>query len=157
MNPGLVISKAQISDWEPAMELCWRTFLKYEACDYSKEGVENFLLFISGQQLFKMFEAGEYQMWVCKENDRIVGVGTLRANSHISLLFVDSDYHRQGIGKALITTMQEDRLRFGEVKLTVNASPYGVPFYTKVGFEKADDMKSTDGILYTPMILLRRV
>lgn len=35
--------------------------------------------------------------------------------------------------------------------MTVNASPYGVPFYHKIGFRNLGEERQRDGILYTPM------
>lgn len=38
-------------------------------------------------------------------------------------------------------------------KITLNASPYAVPFYHTLGFIDIDDQKEYNGILYTPMEL----
>lgn len=147
------IRQALTDEWEPAMELCWRTFLKYEAPVYSKEGTENFLNFISDEQLYKMFLNGDYKVFVAVKDNKIVGVGSLRAGSHISLLFVDEKYHRQGIGRKLIKEMQKSMNRTLGIKMTVNASPYGEEFYHKLGFIDSGDKVQTDGIIYTPMTL----
>ncbi len=40
-------------------------------------------------------------------------------------------------------------------QITVNASPYAVPVYEKLGFQAVDDEQLTDGIRYTPMTLNR--
>ena len=40
------IRNIRTEEWEDAMALVWRTFLKYEACDYEEEGVRSFLDFI---------------------------------------------------------------------------------------------------------------
>ena len=41
----------------------------------------------------------------------------------------------------------------GQTSVTVNASPYAVGFYHKMGFEDTDIQQLVSGILYTPMIL----
>lgn len=46
---------ARVEDWEPAMKMIWRTFLKFEASDYSEEGIRNFLDFITDDKLFHAF------------------------------------------------------------------------------------------------------
>lgn len=133
------------------MELAWRTFLKFEAPVYDEEGTENFLAFISDERLYKMFAAGEYLLYVAKKEGKLVGMLGVRSANHISLLFVDAAYHRQGIGKALVYTAA------GEIKgrksetITVNSSPYGLPFYKNLGFTETDGEKHTDGITYYPM------
>lgn len=154
---NISIIRAEASDWEPAMELAWKTFLKYEAGDYSREGIDNFLNFISDEKLFKMFLEGSYVLYVAKENEKVVGLTSLRAGNHISLLFVDEAYHRKGIGRELLISIQKSIKSDGVVKMTVNAAPFAVGFYERVGFMKVGGMLETDGIIYQPMTIMGRV
>ena len=154
---NIEISVAQKEDWEPAMELAWKTFLKFEAGEYGKEGTDHFLEFISDEKLFKMFTIGEYKLAVAKQNGRIAGLVSLRSGCHISLLFVDESLHRRGIGKALLSFAQERFLNGPDVKLTVNAAPYAIGFYKKVGFAETDDLQHADGIIFQPMCCLSRI
>lgn len=154
---NIEISVAHKEDWEPAMELAWRTFLKFEADEYGKEGTGHFLDFISDEKLFKMFLIGEYRLAVAKLNGQIIGLVSLRSGCHISLLFVDERFHRKGIGKALLQVAQEKFLKGPDVKLTVNAAPYAIEFYKKVGFVETDDLQHADGIIFRPMCCLSRI
>ncbi|MCR4586881.1 MAG: GNAT family N-acetyltransferase [Lachnospiraceae bacterium] len=131
------------------MALAWRTFLRFESADYEEEGIRNFLDFITDPRLERMFLLGEYHMLVARAEGKIVGMVTLRNVFHISLLFVDADFQRQGIGKALIHAMYK---KAGAGKLTVFASPYGIPFYHRIGFIDTGKEEVRDGIRYTPMI-----
>lgn len=157
MLGNVTVERAAVEDWEEAMEVVWQTFLKFEADVYSEEGTANFLDFISSDFLYKMFLLGDYHAWVAKDEEDIVGFGSLRSGNHISLLFVREEYQKRGIGKELIRAMQKDCIQRGVVTLTVNASPYGVPFYHKLGFMDLDEVKETDGIIYTPMELLNEI
>lgn len=152
------VLKAAPEDWEPAMEVVWKTFLKFEANEYGKEGTKNFLNFISDEKLYKMFLSGNYKLMVAKDEDRIVGVAGVRTGNHVSLLFVDEAYHRQGIGRLLLSKMQElvesDKK---SVRLTVNAAPYAIEFYKKVGFTPTDKILTADGITYLPMECFTRI
>lgn len=146
------IREAKASEWEDAMELAFQVFLKYEAREYGEEGTRSFAEFISDEFLKKMFLMGEYPLFVAVEGERILGLISLRSGNHISLLFVDEKYHRRGIGSALIRHLQEYLLqRTRYTKLTVNASPYGIPFYHQVGFRDIGEETMKDGIVYTPM------
>ena len=58
----ILVGKAGEDEWEEAMALAYRTFRKYVADDYTKEGVENFIDFISDQNLYRMFVAREYHL-----------------------------------------------------------------------------------------------
>lgn len=156
-EPVYYIAPAVKDDWEDAMEVCWKTFKEFEACEYSEEGVEHFLNFISSNELYQMFLAGEYIMLVAKDSttNKIIGVVTLRGGNHISLLFVDKKYHKMGIGKALLRELQKS-LR-NTIILTVNAAPYAIGFYHNVGFMDTKEEQLADGIRYTPMTLFTRI
>lgn len=146
------IRSAYRDEWDDAMALAWKTFLQFEADVYTAEGVRNFEDFITDTTLHRMFVMGSYQMFVALDQKKIVGMITLRNTSHISLLFVDAKYHRQGIGRALIEHLREYLLsEVGINRLTVNAAPYGVAFYHKLGFQDIRPEEEKDGIKYTPM------
>lgn len=139
-------------DWEPAMKLAWETFLIFEAQEYGEEGIESFRDFISDQRLKNMFLKGEYQMMVALHEDKIVGFITVRNRSHISLLFVNKKYHRQGIGSVLIDKMGEYLItEVGVDYMTVDSAPYALEFYHKLGFWDLAPRQQKQGIIYTSM------
>lgn len=146
------IRSAYRDEWDDAMALAWKTFLRFEADVYSPEGVRHFEEFITDTTLHRMFVMGAYQMFVALDRDKIVGMITLRNSTHISLLFVDEKYHRRGIGRALMEHLTNYLLtEVGADHVTVNASPYGVGFYHKLGFKDLRPEEMKDGIIYTPM------
>lgn len=146
------VRAAYRDDWDKAIELAWKTFLKYEAEDYTKQGVENFNNFITDNNLYQRFCEGKYPMFVAYDQDKIIGMITLRNESHISLLFVDEKYHKQGVGRALIHCMFEfEKEQFKQWRTTVFASPYGKEFYHRLGFSDIGPEMERDGIRYTPM------
>ena len=152
MKTSYQIRSAYRDEWQDAMALAWRTFLRFEADVYTPEGVKNFENFITDSALYRMFVIGTYQLFVALHRDKIVGMITLRDSSHISLLFVDEAYHRRGIGRSLVKHLTEYLLaEVGVDRVTVNASPYGTPFYHKMGFRDLRPEESRDGIIYTPM------
>ena len=139
-------------EWEEAMGLAWKTFLEFEADVYTPEGVRSFEDFITDSGLKRMFDMGIYQMILALDHGKIIGMITLRSEVHISLLFVDKNYHRRGVGRALIAKMADYvKEELGKKRLTVNASPYGVGFYHRLGFKDLGPEKQQDGIIYTPM------
>lgn len=147
-----LVRSAYREEWDDAMALAWKTFLQFEAGEYTAEGIRNFENFITDTTLHRMFLLGSYQMFVVLDRKKIIGMLTLRNTSHISLLFVDARYHRQGVGRALIEYMREYLLsEAGISKVTVNAAPYGVAFYHKIGFRDIRPEETRDGIRYTPM------
>lgn len=147
----ILIRDANADDWENAMELAWKTFLKFEGEVYGELGKKNFLDFISGEQLYKLFLSGNYRMVVAICDGKIVGMGTLRSGNHISLLFVDEKYHWRGIGRKILSKLQEGLDNGRSLRLTVNSSPYGEGFYRKLGFIPFSDWTEADGITFLPM------
>lgn len=149
------IRMAYQDEWEEAMALAWKTFLQYEADDYEPEGVRSFQDFITDNTLHRMFIMGAYQMLVALQEDKLIGMITVRDNSHVSLLFVDEKYHRRGIGRELMNRLCEYlEGELGVKRVTVNASPFGVGFYHKLGFKDLQAEQTSEGIRYTPMELV---
>ena len=140
-------------EWDDAMKLAWDTFLIYEAPDYSVRGVHNFRNFVRDPLLKKMFTYGEYIAIGAFSDRRMVGIIGVRNTNHISLLFVDRDYHRNGIASSLIDRYVRDAKKKGITYVTVNSSPYAVDFYHKIGFVNITDEVEKDGIKFTPMRL----
>lgn len=152
MGTSYQIRSAYRNEWQDAMALAWKTFLRFEADVYTPEGVKNFENFITDSTLHRMFVMGTYQLFIALDGNKVVGMITLRDMAHISLLFVDEAYHRQGIGRALINHLTDYLMReMGMYRVTVNASPYGVEFYHKMGFRDLGPEEIRDGIIYTPM------
>lgn len=141
-------------EWEEAMELAWKTFLEFEGDVYPPEGIRSFEDFITDSTLKRMFIMGAYQVMAAYDHEKMVGMISLRNETHISLLFVDRYYHRKGIGKALISGLSKYvKEEIGKSQITVNASPYGVDFYHRLGFRDVGPQKQQDGIIFTPMLL----
>ena len=152
MGTSYQIRSAYRNEWQDAMALAWKTFLRFEADVYTPEGVKNFENFITDSTLHRMFVMGTYQLFIALDGNKVVGMITLRDMTHISLLFVDEAYHRRGIGRALINHLTDYLMtEVGMYRVTVNASPYGVEFYHKMGFRDLGPEEIRDGIIYTPM------
>ena len=143
---------AYASEWAPAMKMIWRTFLKYEGKDYTREGIQNFFDFITDDELYLAFLKGSYQMMVAVDNGRIIGVGTLRGGNHLSLLFVDEEYHRRGVGRAIMNGLcRYLKDEAGERSMSLKAAPYAVDFYHKLGFRTIKPEEEYSGIRVTEM------
>ena len=71
-----------------------------------------------------------------------------RSKKHICFFFVDGKYHRQGIGTRLFKAVRQE---YPNQTITLNSSPYGVPFYHALGFTDTDKEQTVNGIQFTPM------
>lgn len=143
------------SEWQDAIAMVYKTFLEFDAPLFTKEGVDHFRSFLCDTSLKRMFDAGTFSVIGAFDGPRIVGVIALRNESHISLLFVDKEYHRQKIGTGLVMCLADyvgNKLH--KPSMSVNASPYAYDFYHKLGFFNIDEETHADGITFTPMRLV---
>lgn len=126
------------------VNLVMSVFLEYEAPDYSQEGIDTFSAYVNDENVMRNLD-----MYGAFIDDEVVGIIAARnGGKHISLFFVDSKYHRKGIGKMLFSAFIKDN---PAKVITVNSSPYAVEIYRKLGFVDTDTEQIQDGIRYTPM------
>ncbi len=149
------IRRIDKKEWEDAMQLAWDTFLIFEAPDYGKDGIESFRSFIRDPVLKRMFIMGEYLAYgaFLRSTGEMVGILGVRGYNHVSLLFVQADFHLQGIGRSIVNRYINDARKKRIRRITVHSSPFAVEFYHKVGFKDIDKEIVADGIRYTPMEL----
>lgn len=143
---------AREDEWSPAMKMIWRTFLKFEGKDYTREGVKNFFDFITDDDLHEAFLRGEYRMMVALDGEEVIGAGSIRSKNHLSLLFVEEAYHRRGVGSAIMEKLCDYlKKEVGERFISLKASPYAVNFYRKLGFIAIRPEEEYSGIRVTAM------
>ena len=138
-------------DIHASLQLAEDVFMQFEAPDFPPRGVESFKSFIWGKRVKEMIADGSFALWGCYCENQLVGMLAMRDNSHISLLFVMGDFHRQGIGRMLFAQAKKYAALHLKRKITVNASPYGLPFYRAIGFKETDMESVIDGVRSTPM------
>lgn len=125
-----------------ATSLIWHVFQIYEVPDFPPEGALEYKRILDQTEKEK-----NIVFYTAMEDDNVVGVLGMRENNHIGYFYVKETHHRRGIGKMLFNAMRCDY----KGDITVNACPYGVPVYTKLGFKATDIQKNKDGIIFTPM------
>ncbi len=145
----------QVRDAEAAANLVAAVFNKHVAPFYVPEGVAEFKTYASPQSLAQRL-LSDYNGFVAFDDQgQLIGVIECRHSSHISLLFVDAQHQRMGIGKALVeralaTCKQQDPT---PDSLTVNASPNAVAAYLSFGFVATGPEQELNGIKFVPMQL----
>lgn len=143
---------AREEEWSPAMKMIWRTFLKFEGKEYTREGIKNFFDFITDDDLHAAFLRGEYRMMVALDGETVIGAGSIRSRNHLSLLFVEEAYHRRGVGSAILMKLCDYlKKEAGERFMSLKAAPYAVDFYRKLGFMVIRPEEEYSGIRVTSM------
>ena len=147
-----VIRLLEKGDIIPAMDMVWKVFLEFIAPDYAKEGIDEFKKFIDPYFITDKMVSGEFKLWGAFAGEKPIGVIAIKPPLHIALLSVDKQYHRRGIARKLFETVMSDKtVTQGYNKITVNASPYAVNIYRRLGFIPMDTEQTVNGLRFTPM------
>lgn len=151
---SLLIRRACPADIDELVVLVKSVFDRFVAPDYGEEGRDTFLKFIESDAFRQRWENGGVA-WVACLNGRVVGMLEIRDSSHICLFFTAADCQRRGIGRRLLAeAVDECQRRQARLEaVTVNASPYSVDIYKRLGFVETSNEQETSGIRFTPMSL----
>ena len=141
--PIATIRQLKKEETEDALALVLRVFLRFEAPDYTDEGVGEFRKTLLDKSYLDALTL--YGAFCGKE---LIGViATRNAGKHIALFFVDENYQRRGVGRRLFEAVRTE-------KMTVNSSPFAVPVYQRLGFTATAPEQTVNGLRFTPMALV---
>ena len=146
--------KATPDDVRPALDLDFYMFVKFQMPDYEPQALEFFKAArTENEDYIRGYKTCKNIMLIALDGDKIVGmINEHGSNHHISEMVVDGAYHRKGIATELMNRMVCELKLQGVDKITLTASPYGLPFYLKYGFRPTDIVqKSKNGFVFTPM------
>jgi GNAT superfamily N-acetyltransferase len=157
MTDMIVYREMEASEVEAVAALVARVFRCVVAPFYMEEGVREVLRFGSAERLRERVRHDESFVLVAQaDGGGLVGMIEMRGGDHVSLLFVDADYQRQGVGRTLLrrAVVRARAARPDLRQVTVHASPNAVSAYERLGFAATAAEQEADGILYTPMTLI---
>ncbi|HZK39692.1 MAG TPA: GNAT family N-acetyltransferase [Clostridia bacterium] len=151
-----IYRKAMPKDVRPALDLALKVFMEFDAPDYGTEHTKRMQLSIEDRiNNFDDYLLDERLMFVALDNKKIVGMietyGKSYQKNRVALMFVDSNYQRQGIATELINRTICELKMSGYDKIMLNSSPNGLPFYTHYGFIPAVTEKNINTPWKTPM------
>jgi GNAT superfamily N-acetyltransferase len=98
---NITISELTENEVSIVSEMVEKLFNEFIGIDYSEEGNNTFRDHIKPQNILKRTTEEGRQLFTAKLEGEIIGIIEIKNKSHISLLFVKKEYHRQGIGKLL--------------------------------------------------------
>lgn len=74
-------------------------------------------------------------------NEKVVGFIILELQTgEVSSVYVDPDFARQGIGRQLIETLEEEALHLNITKLHIRAALNAVPFYKRMKYTAEEEI-----------------
>lgn len=90
--------------------------------------------------------------YVAKLENKIVGCGAIgpywgsETESCLFNIFVDPNYQKQGIGKKIVQTLEQDGYFLRANRIEVPAAIHAIPFYKKMGYKhKNGELMYDDG------------
>ena len=150
-----MIRKIKSHEVESAMNLALEVFMQFEAPDYGPSGVETFKRdIVENPEFLENARQGICPVYGAFDGDKIVALMGMRSSkTHINLVFTKKEYHRKGIARAIFRYLLDDIMRENPAleALTLNSSPYGLPFYLALGFIPLGEEREINGIRFTPM------
>lgn len=152
---GIVIRKIHSNEVNEAMKLALEVFMQFEAPDYDQSGVETFKRDIVENPIFiEDAKNGLCPIYGAFDGDKMVAlIGMRSSKTHINLVFTKKEYHRKGIATSIFKYLLTDLLNENPTlnEITLNSSPYGLPFYISLGFIPLSAEQEINGIRFTPM------
>lgn len=130
------------NDVHDALNLVREVFFSEGNLSLSRTAAKSFLEFLSLH--------GEELSWLGVYDGDLKGVLAYDEDTaHLSLLFVRKEDRHKGIGTILIDGLKVRTRDKGIQRITVNALPSAVSFYTHCGFEKTGDEQSAGDMRFT--------
>lgn len=152
---NIVIRKIAGNEVEDAMSLAFEVFMQFEAPDYHPSGVESFKRdIVENPEFLEKARQGVFPIYGAFYGDKLVALMGMRSDKkHINLAFTKREYQRKGIARAIFHYLLNDVLKENPSleALTLNSSPYGIPFYLSLGFIPLSEEQEIDGTRFTPM------
>ena len=154
-SPAYQIRLMESGEEAQICKLVERLFLKNEAGVISQQGISLFLSYANPVRMAERVAQDFCFVLVAVQEDQLIGMMEVRNYNHIALLFVDDGHQRQGIASSLLeAAIEKCREKNAALRrITVNASPYGLPVYAHWGFHPIGEEVEMDGMLFTQMAL----
>ena len=109
-----MIRKLMKEEYKNAINLSYQVCIECGINDFTEEGIETFKSFVYDTSLMNTLD-----IYGAFDNHLLIGIiGVHRERQHISLFFVLSHYHRQGIGKSnFVQALVEGKINYTPVYL----------------------------------------
>jgi GNAT superfamily N-acetyltransferase len=83
---------------------------------------------------------------VARVDGHVRGVGSVHASGQVRLCYVQPGFERLGIGRAILSDLEDRALRWGVVRLRVNSSLTARGFYERHGYARDGDPVAGFGV-----------
>jgi GNAT superfamily N-acetyltransferase len=143
----------EAEDVPAAARLLRALMLEFVLHDSTPEGGAT-VLRENNEEGIRGFIASGFVYHVAEADDALIGFAGMRDRSHLFHMFVDRNWHGQGVARRLWETARTTAIEAGgSGNFTVNASNYAVPVYEAMGFVRTGPTQESKGMVFNPMAL----
>ena len=142
------IRRFKEEDAKEVSDLIRRTILISNTKDYPKDLMDALIETETPEHVLQ--RASWTHFYVVVDKQQIVGCGAIgpywgkEDESSLFTIFVLPEYQGQGIGRAIIDTLEKDEYFLRAHRIEIPASITGVPFYLKMGYNYKDGITEPD-------------
>ena len=142
------IRRFKEEDAKEVSDLIRKTILISNTKDYPKDLMDALIETETPEHVLQ--RASWTHFYVVVDKQQIIGCGAIgpywgkEDESSLFTIFVLPEYQGQGIGRAIIDTLEMDEYFLRAHRIEIPASITGVPFYLKMGYNYKDGITEPD-------------
>lgn len=142
------IRRFENQDAESISKLICRNFREVNINDYPQQEMEELALAYNAK---KVLEIASYaHMYVVCAGENRIGCGAISSywgsetESILLTVFVTPEYHKTGVGRKIIETLEQDEFFLRAERIEIPASITACGFYKKMGYDYKNGRKELD-------------
>lgn len=142
------IRRFEENDAAKVSELVCRNFIEINSKDYPLSDMIKLSRIYNPDKIKSI--AGYAHMYVVTDDNDIIGTGSIssfwgsKTESILLAIFVLPEYHGKGIGKLIISTLEQDELFSRANRIEIPSSISACGFYKKMGYKYKNGEKVLD-------------
>lgn len=138
---NIIIRKFKSMDSSKLIEIIKRNLIEINSKDYAKEIINGMCNRFTPERMIE--NAKKRDIYVAEFNGGLIGTASLE-NNVIYGVFVDVNYHRRGVGRKLMSII-EDKAKENSVNLIqIPSSITSQNFYYKLGYKYVKEVETPD-------------
>lgn len=136
---NIIIRKFESMDSSKLIEIIKRNLIEINSKDYAKEIINGMCNRFTPDRMIE--NAKKRDIYVAEFNGELIGTASLE-NNVIYGVFVDVNYHRRGVGRKLMSII-EDKAKGNSVNL-IPSSITSQNFYYELGYKYVKEVETPD-------------
>ena len=129
----MTIRQAKDGDIDAILKLFYDTVTNVCEADYNHEQIKVWASSTNQKQKW-LDRIGKQYFIIAEQDDQIVGFGSIEKGEYLDLLYVHTDYIRQGIATRLLMELEKESDKHHKTSISSDVSITAKPFFEKHGF-----------------------